>query len=174
MLHPTGHVDGFARAQLPPAEQWPVLNLTGVYATPARLNAAVELLDRVVISGGGNRVALVTPDVAGGWQDTTYAELLVQVDALAHVLTGEMKLVPGNRVLLRGFNGRWMAAAWLATLKAGMVAVTTMPMLRATELRVMIERAAVRRGALRRSTARRGRDRRGRNAGGECHACVGR
>jgi 2-aminobenzoate-CoA ligase len=141
-LHPSGHVDGFARAQLPPAEQWPVLNLTGVHAVPERLNAAVELLDRVIAAGDGNRIALVTPDAGGGWQETTYAELSAHVDALAHVLVSEMGLVPGNRVLLRGFNGRWMAAAWLATLKAGMVAVATMPMLRATELRVMIERAA--------------------------------
>ena len=141
-LHPSGHVDGFARAQLPPAEQWPVLNLTGVHAVPERLNAAVELLDRVIAAGDGNRVALVTPDAGGGWQETTYAELSSHVDAIAHVLVREMGLVPGNRVLLRGFNGRWMAAAWLATLKAGMVAVATMPMLRATELRVMIERAA--------------------------------
>jgi 2-aminobenzoate-CoA ligase len=142
MMHPSGHIDGFARAQLPPVAQWPVMNLTGVYATPARMNAAVELLDRVVSSGGGSRVALVTPDGAGGWQQTTYAELQAHVDALAHVLVSDLALVPGNRVLLRGFNGRWMAAAWLATLKAGMVAVTTMPMLRATELRVIIERAA--------------------------------
>ena len=141
-LHPTGHVDGFARAQLPPVEQWPVLNLTGVYAPPERLNATVELLDRVVEAGDGGRIALVTPGGAEGWQETTYAELLAQVDALAHVLVNEMGLVSGNRVLLRGFNGRWMAAAWLATLKAGMVAVTTMPMLRSTELRVIIERAA--------------------------------
>lgn len=140
-LHPTGHVDGFARAHLPPVEQWPVLNLTGVYAAPPRQNAAVELLDRVVEAGNGHRVALITSDGEGGWQETTYAELAAQVDALAHVLVTEMGLVSGNRVLLRGYNGRWLAAAWLATLKAGMVAVTTMPMLRSMELKVIIDRA---------------------------------
>jgi 2-aminobenzoate-CoA ligase len=141
-FHPSGHVDGFARANLPPLDQWPVLNLTGVYDAPARLNAAVELVDRVVAAGDGSQVALVTPDGEGGWQQTTYAELAAHVNALAHVMVSEMGLVSGNRVLLRGFNGRWMAAAWLATLKAGMVAVTTMPMLGATELRVIIGRAA--------------------------------
>ena len=70
----------------------------------------------------------MTPDGGGGWYETTYAELSAQVDALAHVLVSEMGLVSGNRVLLRGFNGRWMAAAWLATLKAGMVAVFMPPM----------------------------------------------
>lgn len=141
-LHPSGHVDGFTRANLPPKDQWPVFHLSGVYATPPRLNAAVELLDKAVAEGHGSRVALVTPDGAGGWRETTYADLFAQVDALAHVLVQEMGLVPGNRVLLRGFNGRWMAAAWLATLKAGMVAVTTMPMLRSRELRVMIDLAS--------------------------------
>lgn len=141
-LHASSHVDGFARAQLPPASEWPQLLLNGVYASPPQLNAAVELLDRAVAEGHGDRVALVTPDASGGWQECTYAQLLAQVDALAHVLIRDLGLQSGNRVLLRGFNGRWMTAAWLATLKAGLVAVTTMPMLRTAELRVVIERAA--------------------------------
>lgn len=140
-LHPSGHVDRFARENLPPRDQWPVITLTGVYDVPARLNAGVELLDRALAEGHAARVALVTRG-DGEWVETTYGELAAQVDALAHVLVGEMGLVPGNRVLLRGFNGRWMAAAWLATLKAGMVAVTTMPLLRTVELRVIIERAS--------------------------------
>ncbi|HEX9564801.1 MAG TPA: AMP-binding protein [Gemmatimonadaceae bacterium] len=141
-LYPSGHVDGFARANLPPFEQWPVLRLSGPYAVPPRLNAAVELLDRAVAEGHGARIALVSAGDSGKWSGVTYAELHDQVDHLAHVLVSEMGLVPGNRVLLRGFNGRWTAAAWLATLKAGMVAVTTMPMLRSGELRVIIDRAA--------------------------------
>ena len=141
-LHASGHVDGFARAQLPPASEWPQLLLDGVYASPPQLNAAVELLDRAVEEGHGDRVALVTPAAHGGWDECTYAQLLAQVDSLAHVLVRDLDLQSGNRVLLRGYNGRWMTAAWLATLKAGLVAVTTMPMLRATELRVVIERAA--------------------------------
>lgn len=141
LLHPSGHVDRFAREQLPPAHQWPVLRLEGVYDAPPRLNAAVELLDRAIEEGHSDRVALVTPKVGGGWEETTYAQLAAQVDALAHVLLGELDLVSGNRVLLRGFNGVWMTVAWLATVKAGLVAVTTMPMLRSTELRVVIEQA---------------------------------
>jgi 2-aminobenzoate-CoA ligase len=140
-LHGSGYVDGFARANLPPLDEWPVFNLSGIYAAPERMNAAVELLDRAIVRGHGGRVALVTPDGNGRWQETTYAELSAEVDALAHVLTRDMGLETGNRILLRGFNGRWMAVAWLATLKAGMVAVATMPMLRSVELRVIIERA---------------------------------
>ena len=140
-LHPSGYLDGFARAQLPPADQWPVLRLSGAYDAPPTLNAAVELLDRAVQEGHGDRVALITADGAGGWEETTYAQLLSAVDALAHVLVHDMGLQTGNRVLARGFNGRWMVVAWLATLKAGMVAVTTMPMLRAGELEVVMQRA---------------------------------
>ncbi len=140
-LHPSGHVDGFTRAQLPPFSEWPVLWLDGVYESPPQLNAAHELLDRAVSEGCGDRVALITQNGDGSWDECTYAQLLAQVDSLAHVLTHDLALRPGNRVLLRGYNGRWMTAAWLATLKVGCVAVTTMPMLRATELRVVIERA---------------------------------
>ena len=42
---------------------------------------------------------------------------------------------PGNRVLLRGPNNPWLVACWFGVLKAGAVAVATMPMLRARELR---------------------------------------
>ena len=140
-LYPSAHQDPWPREQLPPMAEWPVLRLDGAYDYPPKLNAAARLLDDAVAEGHGHHVALVTPDGSGGWTETTYAELLARVDALAHVLRDDMGLVPGNRLLLRGFNGRWMAAAWLATLKAGLVAVTTMPLLRAKELRVIADRA---------------------------------
>lgn len=140
-LHPSGHRDAWSREQLPPMAEWPVLRLDGPYAYPARLNCATRLLDDAIREGHADRVALVVPDGAGGWTEVTYGALLDDVDALAHVLTSELGLVPGNRVLLRGFNGRWMAVAWLAVMKAGLVAVTTMPLLRAAELRVLLERA---------------------------------
>jgi 2-aminobenzoate-CoA ligase len=125
-LHPSAHLDLWPRQQLPPAE---------------RLNAATRLLDDAMFEGHGDRIALVVPDARGGWAHVTYRDLQGQVDAIAHVLVQDLGLVPGNRVLLRGFNGQWMAAAWLATIKAGMVAVTTMPLLRAKELGIIVERA---------------------------------
>jgi 2-aminobenzoate-CoA ligase len=142
-LHPSAHQDGFARANLPPEADWPVMRLGGAYAYPPVLNAAARLLDDAVAEGHGARVALVVPD-GTGWREVTYAELQRWTDAIAHVLVGELGVVSGNRVLLRGFNGAWMAAAWLAVLKVGAVAVTTMPMLRATELRVVMDKAQVR------------------------------
>ncbi len=142
VLHPSGHIDSFARRKLPPADQWPVMHTDGAYGTPSKLNAAVELLDRAIDEGCADHIALITQDANGPWVATTYEALAADVDALAHVMTQEMQLVSGNRVLLRGFNGRWMTVAWLAAIKAGLVAVTTMPMLRAAELRVVVERAA--------------------------------
>src|SRR3546814_13375337 len=54
-----------------------------------------------------------------------------------------MQLAPGNRVLLRGPNNPMMAAAWLAAIKAGLVTVPTMPLLRAKELKQIIGKAQV-------------------------------
>ncbi|MES2521761.1 MAG: AMP-binding protein [Gemmatimonadota bacterium] len=139
---PSAHVDTFARDGLPPQDQWPVLNLEGAFSYPDRLNAAVVLVDDAVREGHGERVAMVSPDGAGGWTETTYRSLQAQSDAVAWTLTKDMGLVPGNRVLLRGFNGPTLAAAWLGTLKAGGVVVTTMPMLRAIELETVMRKAA--------------------------------
>ena len=50
---------------------------------------------------------------------------------------------PGNRVLLRGPNTLQMAVAALAALKAGLVVVPTMPLLRAKELKQIIDKAQV-------------------------------
>src|SRR5690606_9267916 len=55
----------------------------------------------------------------------------------------DTKLVPGNRVLLRGPNNVMMAASWLAVVKAGLVVVPTMPLLRAVELKPIIEKARI-------------------------------
>lgn len=140
-LAASAHQDHWPRQQLPPADEWPVLRLDGVYEYPQQLNAAVELLDKALSEGHGGRTALITPDGHGGWTPSSYAEISADVDALAQVLVADMHLLPGNRLLLRGYNGRWMAVAWLAAVKAGLVAVTTMPLLRTKELRVIAERA---------------------------------
>ncbi len=136
-LSPTGHVDTFARDHLPPADQWPVLEFTTrALDYPERLNAGVELLDKVVAEHGPDRPALRTPD-GDVW---TYGELLERANQVAHVLVDDLRLVPGNRVLLRSPNNPWTVAAWLGVLKAGGVVVTTMAALRATELRPIVEK----------------------------------
>lgn len=138
-LAPSAHQDTFARDHLPPFEQWPDFEFDRPELQyPARLNCVAELLDAAVGAGRGERIALYGEGVR--W---TYAELLRHVDRIAHVLRADLGLVPGNRVLLRGANTPMMAAAILATLKAGLVAVPTMPLLRARELGVIIGKAQV-------------------------------
>jgi 2-aminobenzoate-CoA ligase len=138
-MTPTAHVDTFARDRLPPREQWPEFLFTlPELHYPERLNCAAELLDAGVARGWGARPAIVTSE-----RRLTYAELLDEANRIANVLAGELGLVPGNRVLLRGFNNDVMAACWLAVVKAGCVAVTTMPLLRAKELVDVVTAAQV-------------------------------
>jgi 2-aminobenzoate-CoA ligase len=63
------------------------------------------------------------------------------VNHLAHLFTTELGLVPGNRVLLRGPNSISLAVIWLAVVQAGLIAVSTMPLLRAKELGDIIDKA---------------------------------
>jgi 2-aminobenzoate-CoA ligase len=142
-MEPSAHVDTFARDNLPPQEQWPVFLLDNPdVAYPARLNCATELLDRTVDAGHRDRPAIWT-EVDGQPHATTYGELLALVNRSAHVLVEDMGLQPGNRVLLRGPNTLQMAVAFLAALKAGLVVVPTMPLLRAKELKQVIDKARV-------------------------------
>lgn len=142
-MEPSAHVDTFARDNLPAPGLWPVLLLDRPdVAYPARLNCAVELLDRAIAAGHGDRVA-VWREAGGLPTRTTYRELTEMVNRWAHVLIDEMGLEPGNRVLLRGSNTLQMAVALLASLKAGLVAVPTMPLLRAKELKQIIDKAHV-------------------------------
>jgi 2-aminobenzoate-CoA ligase len=136
---PSAHIDSFARDHLPPVDQWPdfVFDLPELQY-PARLNCVAELLDRHVAAGRGARTAVLGAELT--W---SYADLQRHVDRIAHVLCEDMGLVPGNRVLLRGANCPMMAAAILAVLKAGLVAVPTMPLLRARELNIILDKARV-------------------------------
>lgn len=140
-LNTSAYTDTFAREGLPPFAQWPELNLNGEFAYPDRLNAASRLIDDAVREGHGERVAIISRNTAGEFTETTYHELQQLSDAIASVLVRDMGLISGNRVLLRGYNGAMLAAAWLAVLKAGGIAVTTMPMLRATELQAVMEKS---------------------------------
>ena len=136
----TAHVDGFAERNLPPQEAMPELLFTLPEAMyPGTINAAAWLLDRNVENGNGERRCIVAPGGAG-W---TYRQLFAVVNRIANALTARYGLRPGNRVLLRAPNTPMLAACWLAVLKAGGIAVTTMPLYRSTELRVILEKARV-------------------------------
>jgi 2-aminobenzoate-CoA ligase len=136
-LGPSGHIDRFTRDNLPPFEQWPDLLLDG-FDYPEYLNAAVELTDRNVERGFGDHTALI-----GNGRRRTYKELSDWTNRLAHALTEDYGVVPGQRVLIRSANNPAMVACWLAATKAGAVVVNTMPMLRAGELSRIVDKAEV-------------------------------
>ncbi|MFD4231833.1 AMP-binding protein [Streptomyces sp. NPDC058545] len=136
----SAHIDSFAREHLPPQDQWPEL----VFGLPEldypdRLNCAAELLDTTVDRLGPDRPAFRTPD-GPTW---SYGELQDRVDRIAHVLTSDLGVVPGNRVLLRGPTTPHLAACWLAVLKAGAIAVTVLAQQRSQELATICSMARV-------------------------------
>lgn len=130
----TSHIDTFVIDNLPPQSEWPEFQFNLLEVNyPERLNAAREILksapEKIAIHSDGKT-----------W---TYGEVDKTSNQIAQVLVDEMGLVPGNRVLLRAPNSPMMAMCWLAVLKAGGIAVATMPMLRAVELGKVIKKAKV-------------------------------
>ena len=139
-MTPSAHLDSFARDNLPPRAQWPDF-LFGLpeLKYPDRINCAVELLDRRIEAGDGDRPCLISPS-----EHLSYARLAERVNRIANVLTRDLGLLPGHRVLLRGPNSAMMVAAYLAAIKAGGVVVATMPLLRAKEIAYPITKAKIR------------------------------
>src|SRR3954464_5109037 len=139
VLGPSGHVDDFARRNLPPFSQWPELRLhRPEFQYPEYLNAGVELTDRMVEKGFGDHPALI-----GNGRQRTYKELADWSNRLAHALVENYRVKPGHRVLIRSGNNPALVAAWLAATKAGAVVVNTMPMLRAGELSKIVDKAEI-------------------------------
>jgi 2-aminobenzoate-CoA ligase len=139
-LDSSAYTDDFARRNLPPAELWPDIDQGALQALgyPTRINAAVEILDQAVARGLGSRPCIHSPQAS--W---SYGDLLGKADRIAAVLVNQMGLVPGNRVLLRSANNPMLAACWFGVLKAGGIAVTTMPLLRSRELARICDKAQV-------------------------------
>ncbi|MCV0439180.1 MAG: AMP-binding protein [Hydrogenophaga sp.] len=137
MNTPSAQTDRFVHDRLPPPGQWPELRFDRPeLQLPDHVNAVQALFDRALQAGHGDRPLLRSDE-----RTLTYAQAQTEVNRIANVLTGELGLVPGNRVLLRGGNSVAMALAWLATVQAGLIAVATMPLLRAKELGAIIAKA---------------------------------
>ncbi|QOQ82736.1 MULTISPECIES: benzoate-CoA ligase family protein [Comamonas] len=135
----TAHIDTFAADNLPPPEQQPefIFELPEL-RFPERLNCAVELLDRHVSEGRGDRLCIQAEGLR--W---SYADLQLKANRIANVLTQELGLQPGNRVLLCAPNNPMMVACWFGVIKAGGIAVAAMPLLRAKELSTIIDIAQI-------------------------------
>jgi len=120
--------------------------------SPAQLPEFRYELPEMRIPDQANLVdALFARADAHGWSDRpflrsaartlTYRDARREIDRIVQVLLEDCGLVTGHRVLLRGGNSVVMALAWLACVKAGMVALATMPLLRARELGAILEKA---------------------------------
>lgn len=133
----SAHADTFVRDNLPPREQWPELkfNLPELQF-PQRYNAS-SFLDAAIANGFAERPAILSQEGV-----TTYEALLSYVNRFAKILV-KIGVKPGERVLLHAPNSAQALAAWWATIRAGGVAVATMPMLRASELSAVINKARV-------------------------------
>ena len=133
------HVDRFVLDNLPPAELMPDFVNLDRLGYPEMLNATVELVDRHVAEGRGERPALLAP----GGVRWTYADLATMIDRMANVLTQKLGLVPGGRVLLRSANNPTKVALYMAIIKAGGIVVATMPLLRSRELIQILDKAKI-------------------------------
>ncbi len=137
----SGHVDTFARDNLPPASLWPEMDygvLPELAAYPSRINAGAELIDKMAQGAQAERPAIYYGGVL--W---SYRALLENANRVASVLCDRFGLVPGGRVLLRSSNHPTLVAACLGVLKAGGVVIPTMPVMRERELAYVIEKARV-------------------------------
>jgi 2-aminobenzoate-CoA ligase len=135
----SAHVDTFAQDNLPPRELWPEFIFDRPELRyPPRLNCVAHFLDRWVVEGRGDTPCIISPEAS-----CSYRELQQLVNRIANVLVQKLGLVTGGRVLLRSANSPMMVAAYLAVMKAGGIAVATMPLLRARELTYPIQKAQI-------------------------------
>ena len=138
VLLPSLHADTFSRDNLPPAEEWPALSFVlPELRFPDQLNCADWLLSGA-LEGSSSKVAILHNE-----RVVRYSELASMTNRMARVLVEDYNVVSGNRVLLHGKNSPELFAAWLAIIKAGAIAVSTMPMLRSRELLPIIEKAHI-------------------------------
>ena len=137
----TAHVDTFARDHLPPREQQPefLFDLPEL-RFPDALNCATELLDRRVAQAAATGRACVAP----GGPRWTYAEL--QRAAEPHRARAGRRPAascPATGCCCAAPNKPMLVACWFAVIKAGGIAVATMPLLRAKELAQIIDKAQI-------------------------------
>ncbi|MEC8187601.1 MAG: AMP-binding protein, partial [SAR324 cluster bacterium] len=134
----TAHLDLFVQHHLPAQEELPdFINLEN-FDYPEILNCATPLLDDAVKEGYGSKEVVLMNE--GSW---TYSDLQKDSNQIARVLLEDLNLKPGNRVLLWAPNSYPMFAAWFGVIKAGGIAVSTMPLLRSMELNTIINKARV-------------------------------
>ena len=137
----SGHVDTFARDNLPPESLWPEMDygvLPELAAYPSRINSGAVLIDEMAQGAQAERPAIYYGEAL--W---SYRTLLENANRIASVMTDRFGLVPGGRVLVRSSNHPTLVAACLGVLKAGGVVIPTMPVMRERELAYVLDKARV-------------------------------
>jgi len=133
----SAQTDRFVHDRLPSLEQWPRREYPlPELQIPDQANLVEVLFRKAFVSGHADRPFLRSDGIT-----LSYAAALERVNRISQVLVEDFSLVPGNRVLLRGGNSIEMALAWLGVVNAGLIAVATMPLLRAKELGEVIAKA---------------------------------
>ena len=135
----SAQIDRFVHDRLPPSGQRPQMRYD---LSELRVADQANLVD-VLLAQIKARGLMGRPFLRSDKIMLTYADASERINRIAQVLTQDFGLVPGNRVLLRGGNSVGMALAWLGVVKAGLIAVATMPLLRAKELGEVIEKAHI-------------------------------
>ena len=135
----SAQTDRFVHDRLPPREQRAEMR----YDLPElciadQANLVDILFEQIEVRGLTNRPFLRSDKIT-----LTYADANERINCIAQVLTEDFGLIAGNRVLLRGGNSIGMALSWLGVVKAGLIAVATMPLLRAKEIGEVIEKAHI-------------------------------
>lgn len=134
MTAASAQIDRFVHDRLPPPGQCPQMRYDlPELQIPDQANLVAALFAKAEQNGWIERPFLRSDRIT-----LSYADVRERVNRIAQLLTEDLGLVPGNRVLLRGGNSIGMALAWLGVVQAGMVAVATMPLLRTKELREII------------------------------------
>ena len=133
----SAQTDRFVHDRLPPPDERPQMRYDlPELQLPEQVNVVEELLDKAAARGWAERPLLRSPKIV-----LSYADVRDRVDRICRVLVEDLGMAPGNRVLLRGGNSIGLALAWLAVVKAGGIAVATMPLLRARELGDIIDKS---------------------------------
>ncbi len=132
-------MDDFITRHLPKADQRALEYFAEPKIDFGDTCAVVDFLfKRAIAKGWGDRIFLRSSTKA-----LTYRQTFQSVNQLAGWLQGHPQLQAGNRVLIRGSNSIGVAIAWMAVVQAGLVAVATMPLLRAKELNDIVSKANI-------------------------------
>ena len=134
--------DRFVHDRLPPlAEQPQILRERPEFRFPQAFN----LTDFLFAKGAAHRgpQAPLFQSLTPGGVALSYGQAAEQADQIAHLVRHHLGLASGSRVLIHAPNSAETALVWLGLVKAGMIAVATMPLLRAKELGKVIRKAEV-------------------------------